>query len=309
MSPISGPFDWSAALGFLARRAIDGVEEVKGETYHRVISLGESPRVLSVGYDARTGMLRLTLSGSGELPEEVIKRVRRMFDADADLAVINAHLSRDPFLAASVASYPAVRVAGGWDAFEIAIRTVIGQQVSVARARQLNAVLVDRCAVAPRKRQTGSDRGLLQDGLRRAFPAPQDVLAADLSALGMPGARAATLRAVAAAALDDPEIFEPAATLDQTIARLRRIRGIGEWTAHYIAMRACRHPDAFPASDVGLLRGAADADGRRPTAAALLQRAEPWRPWRAYAAHRLWGLDSTARDGVLPERVDATLHS
>jgi AraC family transcriptional regulator of adaptative response / DNA-3-methyladenine glycosylase II len=309
MIPIAGPFDWSAALGFLARRAIDGVEEVKGETYHRVISLGESRRVLAVGYDGRTRALRVTLSGSRELPEELIERVRRMFDADADLAVINAHLSRDAFLAASVASHPAVRVAGGWDPFEIAIRTVIGQQVSVARARQLNAVLVERCAVVARWRPTGSDGEVLRDGLRRAFPAPKDVFAADLSALGMPGARAATLRAVAAAALDDPEIFEPAETLDETIARLRRIRGIGEWTAHYIAMRACRHPDAFPASDVGLLRGAADADGRRPTPAALLQRAEAWRPWRAYAAHRLWRLDSTARDGVPPERVDATLHS
>ncbi len=126
--------------------------------------------------------------------------------------------------------------------------------------------------------------------------------------MGMPGARVATLKTVADAVLRDPQLFERGASLDETIARLRALRGIGDWTAHYIAMRACREPDAFPAGDVGLLRGAADASGIRPTPTALLARAEAWRPWRAYAAHHLWAadpafahpraLDSTARDGV-----------
>jgi AraC family transcriptional regulator of adaptative response / DNA-3-methyladenine glycosylase II len=91
-------------------------------------------------------------------------------------------------------------------------------------------------------------------------------------------------------------LFERAGSLEETIARLRAIRGIGDWTAHYIAMRACREPDAFPASDVGLLRGAADSAGRRPTPAELMARADAWRPWRAYAAHQLWAVDSTAGD-------------
>jgi AraC family transcriptional regulator of adaptative response / DNA-3-methyladenine glycosylase II len=129
------------------------------------------------------------------------------------------------------------------------------------------------------------------------FPTPRQVLAADLSAMGMPGARIATLTAVAEAAIADPGLFERGASIEDTVARLRAVRGIGDWTAHYVAMRACGEPDAFPAGDVGLLRGAADAEGRRPTAAALLAKAEPWRPWRSYAAHQLWAADS-ARSAV-----------
>jgi AraC family transcriptional regulator of adaptative response / DNA-3-methyladenine glycosylase II len=232
-----------------------------------------------------------------------------MFDLDADLPAINAHLSADPSLAPSVAARPWVRVAGGWDPFEIAIRTVVGQQVSVARARQLNGVLAERCASGRRPKRSSAQAEVARAGLRFPFPTPREVLAADLSALGMPGARVQTLRAVATAAIEQPDLFARGATLDDTIARLRRVKGIGEWTAHYIAMRACREPDAFPASDVGLLRGAADAAGVRPSAAALLARAEAWRPWRAYAAHHLWAMDSTARDGVPRIAVDATLQS
>jgi AraC family transcriptional regulator of adaptative response / DNA-3-methyladenine glycosylase II len=125
-------------------------------------------------------------------------------------------------------------------------------------------------------------------GVSRVFPSAAQVAAADLSGLGMPGARRAALAALAAAALAEPRLFEPLATVEDTVARLRAIRGIGEWTAHYIALRAAREPDAFPASDIGLLRGAADRKGVRPTPAALAARAERWRPWRAYAAQHLW---------------------
>jgi AraC family transcriptional regulator of adaptative response / DNA-3-methyladenine glycosylase II len=106
----------------------------------------------------------------------------------------------------------------------------------------------------------------------------------------MPGARAATLKAMARAALDDPALFARGPSIDVTVARLRAVKGVGDWTAHYIAMRACGEPDAFPASDVGLLRGAAGG-GARPLPRELLQRAEAWRPWRAYAAHHLWAVD------------------
>jgi AraC family transcriptional regulator, regulatory protein of adaptative response / DNA-3-methyladenine glycosylase II len=112
--------------------------------------------------------------------------------------------------------------------------------------------------------------------------------------MGMPGARVATLKAVAAAALADPGLFDRTNSIEETVAKLRAIRGVGDWTAHYIAMRACGEPDAFPASDVGLLRGAANVFGRRPMPQALHARAEAWRPWRAYAAHHLWAADSTA---------------
>jgi len=193
-------------------------------------------------------------------------------------------------MAQLVAARPGLRVFGGWDPFEVAMRTISGQQVSVERARHLNGVLVARCGAA----LTSGDSA----GLRHLFPTPREVLDADLAGMGMPGARVATLKTMAEAVVADPGLFETGRSLDDTIARLRAIKGIGEWTAHYIAMRACRQPDAFPPSDVGLLRGAAGADGSRPTPAALLARAEPWRPWRAYAAHHLWTVDSAGGSGT-----------
>ena len=307
MIGITGAFDWPAALDFLARRAIHGVECVSGTTYQRTIRLGRSSGILSIAYRAHDNALEIAVAPRVGPIDEVHMRVRRMFDVDADLASINAHLSKDPFLSPLVSARGAIRVAGGWDPFEVAIRTVIGQQVSVARARQLNGVLVARCgARLPEGRLRPNPAG---DRLRHAFPTPAEILGADLSSLGMPGARVETLRSVATAATEDPALFARGASLDETIARLRSIRGIGDWTAHYIAMRACRERDAFPASDVGLLRGAEDPMGRRPTPAALLERAEAWRPWRAYAAHHLWAADSTARGGVRHEVVSATLHS
>jgi 3-methyladenine DNA glycosylase/8-oxoguanine DNA glycosylase len=131
--------------------------------------------------------------------------------------------------------------------------------------------------------------------LTHRFPAPADVLRADLAPLAMPGARKATLRALAAATLDDPELFRADDPLETVLARLRAVPGIGDWTAHYIALRALRAADAFPASDVGLLRGVAGAMGGRPSRRALLARAEAWRPQRAYAAQLLWAEDAMAR--------------
>lgn len=207
-----------------------------------------------------------------------------MFDLDANVAAIGAQLAQDPFLATLVAARPAIRVPGGFDEFETAARAVLGQQVSISAARRLNARLVARCGT-----EIGPAAG---PGLRRLFPTPAQVVAADLSYMGVPAARIAALKAVAAAALDDPHLFRAGASVEETVARLCAIRGIGDWTAHYIAMRACREPDAFPASDVGLLRGAADATGLRPRPGDLRARAEAWRPWRAYAAHHLWAVDA-----------------
>jgi AraC family transcriptional regulator of adaptative response / DNA-3-methyladenine glycosylase II len=304
-----GTYDWPAALSFLACRAVDGVEEVDGQVYRRTIRCGDSTGTVEVAHDAPNAALAVTVSTPPAVTDAVIDRVRRMFDLDADLQTINTHLAQDPSIAAFVAARPALRVFGGWDGFEVAARSIFGQQVSVARARQLNGVLVDRCGTKLR----GSGP------LRRLFPTPLQVLDADLSDMGMPGARVTTLKTMAAAAVEDPHLFERCGSLDETIARLRRLRGIGDWTAHYIAMRACREPDAFPAGDVGLLRGAATSSGR-PTPAALLARAEAWRPWRAYAAHQLWAANpafaaaapsenSTAKDGVPVAAAPVTLDS
>ena len=281
----TGAFDWPAVLRFLSARAVEGVELVDAGVYRRTVRCGDGPGILEVAHDEANRVLVATLVrfDSPHLREDDdtrVQRVRWMFDLDAPLATINAHLARDPSMAPLVAARPAVRVFRGWDPFEVAVRSIIGQQVSVARARHLNGVLVQRCRAGA---------GIMP--LRCLFPTPEEVMAADLSAMGMPGARVATIAAVAQASLDNPRLFDRGESIEDTVARLRAIRGVGDWTAHYIAMRACGEPDAFPASDVGLLRGAADASGRRPTPRELSARAEAWRPWRAYAAHHLWAAD------------------
>lgn len=210
----------------------------------------------------------------GVYPDTYTPVIRRMLDLDTDAEAIAAHLARDPWLAPLVVAHGPLRVLGGWDGFEIAVRAVMGQQVSVAGARTLNGRLVARCGT--------------REGDRLLFPTPAQVSAADLSNLGVPASRARALKALADAALADPALFTTA-----TVERLTAIRGVGPWTAHYVAMRAGRDPDAFPASDVGLLRGAADAAGVRPTPAELLARAEAWRPYRAYAAQYLWAADAS----------------
>jgi 3-methyladenine DNA glycosylase/8-oxoguanine DNA glycosylase len=160
------------------------------------------------------------------------------------------------------------------------IRAILGQQITVTAARRLVGKLV---AEHGELLSFGEDRGLTT-----VFPGPERIAAADLTTLGMPRARVAALSVLAAAAAADPRFFECDGDLDAAITRLRALPGIGEWTAQYVAMRALREPDAFPAADVGLLRAMAARDGTRPTAAALLARAEAWRPWRAYAAQHLW---------------------
>jgi AraC family transcriptional regulator of adaptative response / DNA-3-methyladenine glycosylase II len=209
----------------------------------------------------------------------IIARVRRVFDLAADPLPITAHLAKDPALAPLVTARPGLRVPGAWDGFELAIRAVLGQQITVAAA----ATLAGRLVAAYGERLPDSD-GVLT----HVFPTPSVLAEADLTSLGLPRARAAALSAVAAAALADPNLFEATSDLAHAVKRLRAIPGVGEWTAQYIALRQLREPDAFPAADLGLLRAMANHDGVRHSSSELLDRAEPWRPWRAYAAQHLW---------------------
>lgn len=285
------PFDWAAMLAFFNARAVPGVEQVTDGAYLRTIRCGGGGHgLLEVRHDPEAPALIAVLHGApNSASDDLVMRLRRMFDLDADIAAIAAHLSRDPFLAPLLEARPAVRVPAYWDPFETAMRAILGQQVSIGRARALNGRLVERAG-----RTISHAPGT---PLRSLFPTPEEVLAADLSNMGMPGARAGALKAIAEAALADPRLFRRSATVEETVARLSAIKGVGPWTAQYIAIRACGEPDAFPASDVGLLRGAADANGKRPSPAELTRRAEAWRPWRAYAAQHLW-----SRDVIAPAR-------
>jgi AraC family transcriptional regulator of adaptative response / DNA-3-methyladenine glycosylase II len=174
---------------------------------------------------------------------------------------------------------PGLRVPGAWDGFELAIRAVLGQQITVAAAIRLAGRLV----AAYGEPLADPDRHLTH-----VFPTPEALADADLAALGMPRSRAATLRGVAAAVIANPDLFGANGDLEAAVARLRSIRGVGEWTAQYIALRQLREPDAFPAADVGLMRALGEGQAQRLSAPQMLARAEPWRPWRAYAAQHLW---------------------
>jgi len=284
------PYDWDAMLAFLAARAVPGMEIVADGSYARVIELnGEvgSVRVSPGDKDCLVAAVRFPRLSA--LPA-IIARLRRVFDLTADPQAINAHLSQDPALAPLVAARPGLRAPGGWDGFELAMRAVLGQQVTVGAAIRLAGKLVEAYGEPASPAATGDPR------LIHAFPRPERIAAADLTHLGMPGARARALSTVAAAVVADPQLLGLNRSLEDAVARLRALPGVGEWTAQYIALRGMREPDAFPAADVGLMRALADADGVRPNAAQLLARAEAWRRWRAYAAQHLWAAVPTAHE-------------
>jgi len=284
------PYDWEGVIGFLAARAIPGVEAVEAGRYARTLEIDGAAGLVVVKPGAGAWLeAEIRFPKLQALPA-AIARIRRVFDLAADPALIGGHLSQDPALAPLVAARPGLRSPGAWDGFEMAVRAILGQQITVAAARNLAGKLVERFG-AP-----FYDPAAEALGLSRLFPTPDRLAGQDIAALGMPRARAGALDALARAVAADPKIFTPRADLDSTIAALSALPGVGEWTAQYIALREMREPDAFPHADVGLLRALADPRGVRPTAQALLARAEAWRPWRAYAAQHLWAADPQAPD-------------
>lgn len=278
------PYDWAGIRAFLAARAIPGVEAPGLDgPYARTIVVDGRHGSLTVapGEDC----LVATVSGIDPTAwPDIGERLRRLFDCDADSAAITDRLGRDPHLAPLVAARPGLRLPGAWDPFEMGCRAILGQQVSVAAAIRLAGRLV---AAFGAPFSGGPD-----PALTHVFPTPNDLAEADVaSALNMPRTRGAAIRALAEAALKDPGLFAPAETLEAAVMRFTAIRGIGPWTAQYIAMRALKLPDALPVADVGLLR-ALDRGTGRPSAAELLAQAEGWRPFRAYAAQHLWTADA-----------------
>jgi AraC family transcriptional regulator, regulatory protein of adaptative response / DNA-3-methyladenine glycosylase II len=269
------PYDWDSILGFLEHRALPGIEEVADGAYRRAILAGGVPGVIEVRKAARGPALLLS-PGNGMSPHlmTLVDRVRRVFDLDCDPLPIAAHLRKDPLLAEAIARRPGLRVPGAWDPFEISVRAVIGQQVSVAGARTVAGRLARRWG-APLPRPAGS--------LTHVFPTPAVLAGADLSQAGIPRARAAALRTLAVRFRDDPDLFSGARELEEVVERLCEIPGIGPWTAGYIAMRGLGEPDAMPSGDLGVGRGLALKKRRD-----IEERAERWRPWRAYATIHLW---------------------
>jgi AraC family transcriptional regulator of adaptative response / DNA-3-methyladenine glycosylase II len=277
--PYAEPYDFDALLEFLRVRAIPGVESVGEGRYARTIACGKAHGTLAVEAD-RPGRLRLSI----RLPQltalpSLMARARRLLDLAADPRAIADHLGRDPLLAPLVAQRPGLRIPGAWDGFELAVRAILGQQVTVATATKL----VGRVAEL-----AGESVVTNEPGLCRVFPSAAEVARTDLTTLGVPRARARTVTALAEAVAADGALLAGGRDLDAAVQRLRSIPGVGEWTAQYISMRELREPDAFPAMDAGVLRALSAATGARVSSAQALARAEAWRPWRAYAAVHLW---------------------
>jgi AraC family transcriptional regulator, regulatory protein of adaptative response / DNA-3-methyladenine glycosylase II len=270
------PYHWNGMLAFLAARATPGVEIVEHESYRRTIFLNGCEGYFGVSADQGRDALVVRIEfGDPHSLFFIIERIRAMFDLNADWAAIVQSLKADPLLAARVESHPGLRVPGSWSGFELATRAILGQQITVKGATALAGRMVSRFG----KMISGVS------GLTRLFPPPEVLADAKLTDIGLPGARAATIRALARAVCDGQIRFEGVVESEAFLTKLCEIPGIGSWTAQYVAMRALAEPDAFPSGDLGLLRATGESSSRD-----LERRAEAWRPWRAYAAMYLWNI-------------------
>ena len=257
------------------------MEHVADDTYRRTITVDGDPGVIEISRGGGDHLvLRVHLPHAGGLIH-VVQRARAIFGLDRDPSAADAHLADDPVLAPLIAASPGLRVPGTWDPFETGVRAIVGQQVSVAGASTVTARIVERVGVPV--------PGLEPFGLTHTFPAPADVATADLDGIGMPGARAEAIKAFAAA-VDKGEVpLDGRLPLDDLLAAICAVPGLGPWTAGVIALRM-GEPDTFPAADLGLRR-AANPGGEPLSTAELAARAEAWRPHRAAAALRLWHVE------------------
>lgn len=258
--PFHAPLDFEALLGFLAARSLPGLEEVQGNSWRRTLREG----VLSVRRGGERHLVLELPAAAAPQALQLVARVQRVFDLRADPRVIGEHLARDAGLRPLLRK--GLRVPGAFDAFEMAVRAILGQQISVQRARTMADQLI------------GAHGEHLAHG--RLFPSPAAL--ADVELRGMPAVRARAIAELAAAVRDGRIRLDGALPLEETCAALCALPGIGDWTAQLIALRALGEPDAFPAKDLGLCHALS------LTPRELLARAEAWRPWRAYAAAAIW---------------------
>jgi len=274
------PFDWQALISFLAHRAIPGLEEVGPDCYRRTLAYPGAEGSIEVR--PVPGAQHLSLTVPSQLTPHIgslVQRVRNMFDLDADPLRISDVLNRDKLLRPLVKKRPGLRIPGCWDPFELTVRAILGQQITVRGATTLATRMVNRFGrkVTGGKGDTGS----------WLFPTAAKLARADLTVIGLPRVRAATISGLAQAVSRKSLDLSISPGLDETVTRLCALPGVGEWTAHYVAMRAFGEPDAFPATDLGVRKSLA-VDGTLPRPRDVIAMAEAWRPWRAYATMHFW---------------------
>ena len=270
------PYDWKGMLAFLAVRATPGVEFVEAGSYRRSISLNGNHGYFEVSLDETNHALAARVQfGDPRSLFFITERIRAMFDLNADWVAIVENLKNDRALAERISLDPGLRVPGCWNGFELTVRAILGQQVSVKGATTLAGRLAGAFGESFRS----------VSGLTHIFPTAQVLAEANVAGIGLPRARAETIRALARAVCMGQINFGSVADTDEFLMRLQEVPGIGNWTAQYVAMRALGEPDAFPSSDLGLMRAL-----RLSSVSELERRAEGWRPWRAYAAMHLWSM-------------------
>lgn len=278
------PYQWNTLLNFMRARAIPSVETVNEGTYRRTIQLqGRSGWFEVAPEENGTALVARIEFAEPRMLFAIVERIRTLFDLDADWTLIADRLATDPALRSRIRSLPGVRVPGCWDGFELAVRAILGQQVTVRGATTLAGRLVKQFGPV----FSG------EEGLTHLFPEPEMLTNAPIESIGLPGMRAETIRALARRVSGGEIRFEEVIDTETFLRQLCDIPGIGKWTAQYVAMRALREPDAFPSSDLGLMHALGVAGWRE-----VEQRSEPWRPWRAYAAMYLW---------CVPEQPDREL--
>jgi AraC family transcriptional regulator of adaptative response / DNA-3-methyladenine glycosylase II len=268
----------ASTTDYLSVRAVPGTEQVDDVSYRRAVRSSTGGGILEIVGVGERLTLKLTGTDIGSLARDVAA-ARRMFDLDADPAAVHEVLGEDPLLAPLLDKRPGLRVPGAYDGFELAVRAVLGQQVSVAAGSTFAGRLVRRLGT-PLEEAFGT--------VTHLFPAAETVAEGDLSGIGLTGSRSHTLKALAAAVAGGKVLLHAGADQVRTEHELRSIRGIGPWTASYIAMRALRDPDAFPTKDLALLKAFSQLSGSSATERELERYAERWRPWRSYAAVHLW---------------------
>jgi AraC family transcriptional regulator of adaptative response / DNA-3-methyladenine glycosylase II len=276
------PYHWSGMLAFLQARAIPGVEVVEAGRYRRSILLNGTAGYFEISPDNSSESLVARIQfGDPRSLFFIVERIRAMFDLNADWTDIAQTLKHDPALAKRVQFAPGLRVPGSWDGFELATRAILGQQITVKGASTLAGRIVKLFGkpFSP------------SDGLTHLFPSAEVLADADLTRVGLTKARAASISGLARAVSDRKICFDGILNTENFLAELQKVPGIGAWTAQYIAMRTLREPDAFPTGDIALVRALG-----LPNARELEQRAEMWRPWRAYAAMYLWNVGSQEED-------------
>lgn len=272
------PLDWAFFLHYLGARATAGVEAVEGERYVRTFALGKSVGTLTLSHHPTDTRLLVTIRGNvGTQTETILGRVRRMFDLDIDLSSVHAVLGIDPHLAPLLAASPGVRVLGAWSPFELLVRTIVGQQVTVKAATTIMGRIASRLGKPVDALNQGAPSFL--------FPTPRALADGSLEAIGMPPKRVLTLQNVARAIADMTIPFpEPDnGNLDGVKEALLKMPGIGPWTVEYFALRALRDADAWPGTDLVLRRILEQHESAYPPIDT-----DRWRPYRGYAAVHLW---------------------